>query len=388
MLQKLKNRLDNESAELLSTMQLRLEVNESYILKQKKMIEKYKEKNEKLEKEALASREKNGFNEGERTWMNRSEVFAQLGGFIYVPSQGGAGFDYLGMDEIKNFTPEASQFQSILTCRTLTEEAKPGDVEAHSGYLRRSAARMVQRNQEMKRRQQEMTEEEADLDPDESARIYFLQAENKRLVKTMEAEKQALQKQIAENNDDKTRFLERIAKQLRASCMEMEQQLREKNMEQLEEQKKQMENMEKERLQMLEMEMQENMKKKMDELQRQREKEIQEREAQKKQMETEMEQLRKDYTTKMEKERTQMLQEMKQQKSLEMIEFLTSLEKKKKNETMQLVTTPSAAATEIENKIENKMDEKLEQKTEMSTQKSDSDQEWEKPEKQMSKESF
>ena len=71
-----------------------------------------------------------------------------------------------------------------------------------------------------------------------------------------------------------------------------------------------------------------------------------------------------------------------------MIEFLSSLEKKKKNETMQLATTTSAAATEIENKI----DEKLDSKTVMSEPKSEksdsSDQEWEKPEaqKQMSNE--
>ena len=152
-------------------MQLRLEVNGSYIQKQKKMIEKMKAKNEQLEKEALASMEKNGSDEGERTWMNRSEVFAQLGGFIYLPSKGRTGFDYMGMDEVKNFTPEASQFQTMLSCRTRTEEARPGDVEAHSGYLRRSAERMVQRNKEMKRKQQEMNEEEADMDPDESARI-------------------------------------------------------------------------------------------------------------------------------------------------------------------------------------------------------------------------
>ena len=79
MLQKLENPMNDESAELLSTMQLRLEVNESYIQKQKKVIEKYKEKTEKLEKEALASRAQIGFNEGERTWMNRSEVYAQRG---------------------------------------------------------------------------------------------------------------------------------------------------------------------------------------------------------------------------------------------------------------------------------------------------------------------
>ena len=165
-----------------------------------------------------------------------------------------------------------------MTYRTLTEEARPGDIETHSGYLRRSAERMVKRNKEMKRKQQEMNEEE-DIDPDESARICFLRAQNKRLMKTMEAEKQALQKQLDENNDDKTRFVELMAKQMRASCMEMEQQLREKNMEQLGEQKKLLENMEKERLQMLEMEMKENVKEKMDELQRQREMEIQEREA-------------------------------------------------------------------------------------------------------------
>ena len=149
-------------------------------------------------------------------------------------------------------------------------------------------------------------------------------------------------------------------------------------MEQLGEQKK-----------LLETEMMENMKEKMDELQRQREMEIQEREAQKKKMEIEMEQLRKEYTTKMEKERIQMPHEMKQQKSLEMIEFLSSLEKKKKkNETMQLVTTTSAAATEIENKIEEKLDSKTVMSEPKSEKSDSSDQEWEKPEaqKQMSNE--
>ena len=40
MRKKIEDRMDNESAELLTTMQLRLEVNESYIMKQKKLIEK------------------------------------------------------------------------------------------------------------------------------------------------------------------------------------------------------------------------------------------------------------------------------------------------------------------------------------------------------------
>ena len=64
------------------------------------------------------------------------------------------------MQEVQNFTPEARNFQTILTCRTLTEEARPGDIETHGGYLRRSSERMVKRNKEMKRKQQKQTPKE------------------------------------------------------------------------------------------------------------------------------------------------------------------------------------------------------------------------------------
>ena len=90
MPKKIEGRMDNESAGLLTTMQLRLEVNESYIMKQKKMIKKMKAKIEQLEEEAL---EKTEASESERCWMNRSEVYAQTGGFLYLPSKGGGGYD-------------------------------------------------------------------------------------------------------------------------------------------------------------------------------------------------------------------------------------------------------------------------------------------------------
>ena len=63
-----------------------------------------------------------------------------------------------------------------------------------------------------------------------------------------------------------------------------------------------------------------------------------------------------------------------------MIEFLSSLETKKKNETMQLVTTTSAAATEIEKKIDEKLDPKIVMSEPKSEKSDSSDQEWEKPE--------
>ena len=52
-----------------------------------------------------------------------------------------------------------------------------------------------ERADEVQRKQQEMHEEE-DIDPEESARICFVRAENKRLLKVKETEKLALQKQI------------------------------------------------------------------------------------------------------------------------------------------------------------------------------------------------
>ena len=151
----------------------------------------------------------------------------------------------------------------------------------HGGYLRRSSERMVKRNREMKRKQKEMSEEE-DIDPEESARICFLRAENKRLLKVKETEKMALQKQIDDHNEEKAKFVELMAKQMRASCLEMERQLQEKAQQHTEEQKR-----------VFTAEMMEIMKGKAAELRRQREMEIQEREAQKKKMELEMEQLRK-----------------------------------------------------------------------------------------------
>ena len=137
------------------------------------------------------------------------------------------GYDYLSMQDVQNFLPEAANFTQILTCRNLTEEARPGEIEMHGGYLRRSSERMVKRNREMKRKQKEMSEEE-DIDPEESARICFLRAENKRLLKVKETEKMALQKQIDDHNEEKGNFVEMMAKQMRASCLEMERQLKEK----------------------------------------------------------------------------------------------------------------------------------------------------------------
>ena len=92
-------------------MQLRQEVNESYIQKQKKMVEKMKVKNEQLEKEALAKTEES---ESERCWMNRAELCAQTGGFLYLPSKGGGGYDYLAMQEVQNFLPEAANSKKRL----------------------------------------------------------------------------------------------------------------------------------------------------------------------------------------------------------------------------------------------------------------------------------
>ena len=203
---------------------------------------------------------------------------------------------------------------------------------------------MVKRNKERK-----MLEEEGDEgDAGESAQMQYLREEHDRGMKTKEHEMTALQEKIKFQGEERKEFVHVLTLQMKASCSELEKQLKQTMEQQNEEQPKQMADETKMTLQLKE-----------EALHLQREKEMQEYTKQKQQMKLSQEQIKKTYEQKMEHAKQEMAQEMAQQKSIEMLAFFSALENKKRKQLIENapdITAPGVMQevkeiTELESQI-------------------------------------